>query len=190
MPPLPDVAPLAGPLAGPLAARLLAGLLGLALLLRGAHLYRLAVVAPGALAGTAAGVALGGAMSLPPLVTLGAALVAAGIGAAVCALAEAVAVRLAGVVVGVAATIALAPLFSGAPAPWWASVAGALGGLVVFPTLYRRALPAVTALLGAAAVVWALGMQASPLALLGVAGAGLVVQGMFGGKRRKGVEEE
>lgn len=159
----------------PVLARIAAGLLGLLLLLRGARLYRLAVVAPGVLAGAALAVAGAGALGLGPVPTVVAVVVVAIVAGGLCALVEKLAVALAGVVVGVGVAQAVAPLVVASP-PWWAAVLGGLVGLVAFPALWRAVLPLITAALGALALTWAVDLHSSILALGVATGLGAVVQ--------------
>lgn len=154
--------------------RALAGLLGVLLLVAGSRFYRVAIIAPGFLAGVALAdrflSGLGGALPLVFAVLLGAG------GALACHVAERVAVRLVGAVIISGVVHAVAPLVFQRDTPWWwAPVAGALG-LLLFPRLYERLLPLIGAVLGAICVAWAAG-KPQEVGLIGaLAAGGLVVQ--------------
>ncbi|MBL8617190.1 MAG: hypothetical protein JNM72_16390 [Deltaproteobacteria bacterium] len=154
--------------------RALAGLLGLLLLIAGSRFYRVAIIAPGFLAGVALAdhflSGLGGALPLIFALLLGAG------GALACHVAERVAVRLVGAVIVSGVVHAVAPLLFQRETPWWwAPVAGAVG-LLLFPRLYERLLPLIGAVLGAICVAWAAG-KPQEVGLIGaLAAGGLVVQ--------------
>lgn len=161
------------PADAPLLARVAAGLLGAVLMLRGARLYRVAVIAPGVLLGGAAGGLGAAALGLGPPAEAVAAVAVAVVGGVACSFAEAVAVRLAGVFVGAG----LAQVWPGAP--WWAALVGALAGLLVFPAIWRALLPLLTAAMGTLAVAWAAGHPASPALLVGGTVLGALIQWSF-----------
>lgn len=165
------------PVDAPLAARIVAGVVGLALLVRGAALYRLAVIAPGMLAGVAVAVEGGRRLALEPQVVAAGAVVLAVAGGVLCHVAERVAVYAAGMLVGGAVAIA-------ADAPWWGLLIGVSAGAVAFPMLYARALPVLTAALGAVAVAWASGLSSLPV-VVGLVLLGSMIQFAFSAPTRK-----
>ena len=163
--------------------RIAAGALSVGLLLRGASIYRLAVVAPGVLAGILGGLTLAREFGLASDATLGFAVGGGVAGALLAWLVERVAVMTAGVLVGVAVANLLVPLVVAHP-PWWTVPAGGAAGALLGPTLYRAALPLVTSLVGAFGLVWAAGWAPTPVVLGGLFAAGVVVQFATGGTKR------
>lgn len=164
--------------------RVAAGALSVALLLRGASLYRLAVVAPGVLAGLLAGVTLAQEFGLSPNATLAFAAGGGMAGALLAWLVERVAVMTAGVLVGLAATTLILPLVVAHP-PWWVVPAGGMLGALVGPMLYRAALPVVTSVVGAFGLAWAAGWASTPVVIGALFLGGVIVQFATGGERSK-----
>ena len=162
--------------------RILVGLTGAVLALVGSRVYRLAVVAPGVAIGGWAGHTLGRGQSdlveLALMVGLAVAL------ALIFHFAERIAIRGTGAAVGGAAARLLAPWFLHSdPDRWWIPALGAAVGVLTFPYLYQSLLPAITSVLGAFCVAWALGREGDLWILGGVTFAGLLVQSIgFGGR--------
>ena len=146
-------------------ARLVVGLLGVLLLVAGARLYRLAIVAPGFAAGVLAGLEL--MASTDPTTRLVSALALGIIGAVLLHMVERLAVAAAGALLLAGLAHALSPLVLAGPEPWYVPVAAALVGLLLFPRLYKAMLPAITAVLGSLAVAWAV-ERPEDLVLIGV----------------------
>ena len=68
--------------------------------------------------------------------------------------------------------------------------AGAVVGLLLFPSVYKRLLGVVTAVLGGLCTAWALG-QPDDLRVVGVVAVlGMVVQAASGARKRRRDEED
>ncbi|MCB9742805.1 MAG: hypothetical protein H6740_09405 [Alphaproteobacteria bacterium] len=147
---------------------------GALLLLAGARLYPLAIMAPG----LAIGVTVGVVLPLPLEATARAilAVVLGGVGAFLFRSVERMAISGIGAIVTGGLAVSTWPLVMGQPAPWWAAGAGALVGLLLFPRLFRFALKPITALAGAIILAWAGGMQGHLVLILGLAAVGFLVQ--------------
>jgi hypothetical protein len=154
------------------------GLSGALLMLAGGRLYRLAVVAPGLLAGVLVALELPADLG-PPTIAV-AALILAGAGALICHLLERVAVHAIGAIALTGLVHLGWPLAAGEPAPWWGLVLGAALGLLLFPRVFRSLIRWITALLGALMVAWSLGYQDNPWVVGTLFLAGCVVQGASG----------
>lgn len=166
--------------------RIPVAIVGLVLLLAGARVYRLAVVAPGLLAGVFLaheGLAL--ADSKPELWMRAAVLGSGGLlGAFVAWRVEQLAVRIAGGLVVAAATHALLPL-AWPDAPSWGPLLVGTVGLLIAPSLYRRLLPLITAALGSVAVAWAAGEEQNLLLMAGLTVVGAGIQMASGRSKSK-----
>ena len=154
--------------------RALIGILGMLLLVAGSRFYRVAIIAPGVLAGVALAdrylSGLGGALPFVFALLLGAG------GALACHVAEQMAVRLVGAVIISGVVHAAAPLVFHRDTPWWWAPVAGLVGLLLFPRLYERLLPLIGAILGAICIAWAIG-KPQEVGLIGaLAAGGLVVQ--------------
>ncbi len=159
-------------------ARTVGAATGLVLLVAGARLYRVAVMAPGFVLGL--WLAHDHLPAMAPGWRLGITVGAGMLGALLSSGIEQLAVRLAGALLVAGLTHAVLPLaWEGVP-PWWAAPAAGFLGLALFPSVYRRLLPLITALLGALVIAWSLGRGADLLLILGVAAVGLVVQIILG----------
>ncbi len=193
LPDLPDLPSIYA--AGPLAPRVIAGVAGLLLLLAGRRLYRLAIVLPGLVLGLTAGIVLGGALDLPQMVTGLLALACGAVGALLAGFVERTALVLAGVLAGLGAIQAGWPatalLSTSVPAvpPWWAWPAGAVVGALLFPMLWRVAIVALTAWIGAVVLVDVAGFAADPLVVGGLAVFGMIVQTVSGRPPQKKEED-
>jgi len=163
--------------------RLVVGVLGLVLLLAGARLYRLAIVAPGFLLGVF--LAMWGldeyARKIDDLVRLGVMVGAGAVGAFVSWRVEQLAVRIGGSILVAATTHALLPLLW-PRAPWFAAPAAGFVGLLLFPSLYRRLLPLITAAIGAIALAWAANRPQDLLMMAGLTVLGAAIQLASGSK--------
>ena len=169
----------------PLVGRLLIGAAALALLLAGAKLYRMALVAPGILLGVFV------ASSLPATWTFGSKLI---VGILVSLLSglllffiEKVGVRVAGATIAGWLVWVLWPVVLTVQAPWWALAGAALVGLIAFPAIFPTAVRWITSALGALLGAWALNYPTNPLIILGLAAAGVMVQSLTA---RHGSDEE
>ncbi|HCH63565.1 MAG: hypothetical protein CL927_09805 [Deltaproteobacteria bacterium] len=166
--------------------RLLAGAIGVVLLLIGARLYSLAVMAPGFLLGVfATALALDEyGRKFDELMRLGILVVAGSIGAFISTRIEQLAVRLCGSLVVAATTHAILPLVW-PKAPWFAAPAAGFVGLLLFPSLYRRLLPLITSAVGAIAIAWAASAETNLLLISGLTVLGAAIQLGTGGRSRK-----
>ena len=164
--------------------RLVVGAIGVLLLLAGARLYRLAIIAPGFLLGVF--LARWGldeyGRRVDELMQLGAMVGAGAIGALLSWRIEQLAVRLGGSVLVAATTHALLPMFW-PRAPWFAAPAAGFVGLLLFPSLYRRLLPLITAGLGAIALAWVADRPQDLLMIAGLTVLGAAIQLAAGGKK-------
>lgn len=156
------------------------GVLGLVLALAGARFYRLAIVAPGFALGVLAGLEVPGGQEA----RLIAALSLGVIGAGILHLLEKFAVRIGGAFLTAGLAQVAAPLITGRANEWYVPVAGGIVGLLLFPSLYRRLLPVITAIMGGLCVAWSVG-AAEDLRVVGVVSAvGIIVQLASGAKGR------
>lgn len=166
--------------------RLLAGIIGVLMLVAGARVYRVAVMAPGFLLGVfAAAWALDEyGRRVEELVRMGILVAVGAVGAFVSSRIEQLAVRLCGSLLVAATTHAILPLVW-PKAPWFAAPAAGFIGLLLFPALYRRLLPLITAAVGAVAIAWAASMQTNLLLISGLTVLGAAVQlGTGRGKKK------
>jgi len=169
--------------------RLVVGAVGVVLLLAGARLYRLAIIAPGFLLGVF--LAMWGldeyGKRVDDLVRLGAMVGAGTVGALLSWRIEQLAVRLGGSLLVAATAHALLPLLW-PRAPWFAAPAAGFIGLLLFPALYRRLLPIITAGIGAIAIAWAADRPQDLLMMAGLTVLGAAIQlaaGSKGDKKRE-----
>lgn len=150
------------------------GVVGIALAVLGSRLYRLAIIGPGVALGAAAGLEVASATGFEHQLVAACCLgVLGGLGFY---LLERVAIALSGAfVVGGLANVGAA-LYLGQTPEWYVPAAGAVVGVFLFPSLYKRLLPVVTAILGGLCVSWAV-HQPEDLRVVGaVALLGLVGQ--------------
>lgn len=167
----------------PLGLRGLSGILGGLLMIAGARLYPLAIMAPGLLLGLGLGLAL--PETIDPSIRAIAAVAVAGFGALVCRFVERAAVAAFGAVVTGGLVHAAWPLVMGDATPWWGAAAGAVVGLLLFPRAFKALLIPLTALLGAIALGFALGVQDNLLAIGGMAAAGTIGQLLLSRRSKK-----
>lgn len=172
----------------PLGVRGIAAVAGGLLLVAGARLYRLAIVAPGILGGLVFGAAV--PVSNDPM-TQGIYMVIVGVvGAIACHFLERVAIHAIGAVVTAGVVNAAWPLVTSQVTPWWAPVAAALLGSLLFPTLFKALLKGITALLGAITLAWAAGWSDRLWIMAALAAVGLAIQVGAGRKKTEAQEEE
>jgi hypothetical protein len=150
------------------------GVVGGALLVAGARLYRLALLTPGLVAGVLLGLQITDGAS--PEIRLIAALSLGIIGAGLIMLAERFAIAMGGafLVGGLANTVT--PLLLPGEDAWYVPVAGAVLGMMIFPTLFRKLLFILTSLGGALCVAWAMGRPQDLFLVGGLWLAGTVIQ--------------
>ncbi len=149
---------------------------GLLLLLWGPRLYRLALAVPGMLLGALVAPMLVDGQQDPVLLA-GVTLVLALAGALAVGLLEALALRVAGALLGGGLTAMAAPLALPA-SHWdpWLPLAGALVGMLLLPPLFRVALRVALPGLGAIAIAQALGRPTDALLVVGLWGVGVLWQ--------------
>ena len=165
----------------PLLLRAVVGLLGVIVWVRGAAIYDFALRA-GAFCGGAIGTVslatlAAQQLSLPLTGTLIGVLGAVG-GAVVmvtAVMAHRTAMLAVGVVLGAVGTVAAATLL--VPViPFWAPLAGAAVGALLFPLLYKQLLKVLTPAVGAVAIAWSAGLPEDPRLLLGLWVLGTLIQ--------------
>lgn len=167
------------------------GLSGGLLLVAGGRLYKLAVVAPGVIAGVAGALWIGETAGLAGTVVAVAAVVLAVAGAVLCRLLERLAVSAIGVIALAGVTQLAWPLaMNGQAAPWWGVLLGGAVGLLLFPGIFKSLIRWITALLGALMVAWSVGYHENIWVVGGLFLAGCVVQAASGKGRKKGEEED
>lgn len=159
--------------------RTVVAVLGVALILAGARLYRLVIVAPGLALGVFAGLAI--TAGAPARTQIIAAVALAILGGAGLFFLERMAISLVGAAVTGGVVNAAAPLLMQGPVPWYVPAAGAVLGLFLFPSLFRAALKILTPALGAVGVCWAVGRPDNLLLMGGLTVLGVVVQTLSGG---------
>ncbi len=170
----------------PLDPHLPVGVLGVLLAVAGARFYRLAIVAPGFALGVMGGLEVPGSQE----VKLVSAIALGVIGAAVLHLLEKAAVRVGGAFLTAGLAQVAAPLVTGQPNEWYVPVAGGVLGLFLFPALYQKLLPVITAIIGGLCVAWSVGVPEDLRVVGGVAAVGVVIQlalvmrGKGGGKEK------
>ena len=159
------------PLENPVAV---VGVTGGALLVAGARLYWLALMAPGLAAGMLVGLQITAGAS--PELRLAAGLLLGAVGAALVMLAERLAISIAGAFLVGGLANALAPLFLPEKSAWMVPAGGAVLGLLLFPKLFRSLLFVFTSLGGALCVAWAMGRPQDLPLIGGLWLAGTVIQ--------------
>jgi hypothetical protein len=127
-------------------------------------------------------------IALAPMPTVIVAGVAGLAGAILVKMIEKAALRVVGLVAGVAALQVGAPLLGAHPA-WWGWLVAAGVGALLMPLLWRVALAPITAAIGATVVADASGHAGNPWIIGGIAVVGTLVQwGLFRGRKKD--EEE
>lgn len=175
----------------PLDPHLLALVVGVALIVLGARIYRVAVVAPGVALGVL--LVVTGADVLAPGVgsTRGIAIAALAmgvVGGAVFWFVERFAVATAGAALVGGLVYVFGPALMGGPTPFYVPLGASLLGLLLFPRVYKALLPLLTPLMGALLVGWGLERLDQPGLVLGLAIAGMLVQLIWRVLRGKGGE--
>lgn len=171
----------------PFGARGASGLAGLLLLVAGGRLYRLAVITPGVVAGFMLASALPG--SVDAVVRVVATVVLGVLGGLLFHLGERLAVHAVGAILLAWLTwVAWSQVAPGA-VPWWGPAAGALGGLLLFPRLFKIMVRWVTALLGALVIAWAVGHPRNAWVVGALFLVGVVVQSLGGGGKARASTE-
>ena len=161
--------------ATPLGVRGFAAVGGALLIVAGARFYRVAVAAPGAILGLLLTTHFLSGLTDDTSLTI-AAIGGAVIGAMITGFIEKLAIRLAGAMVGAVAADIGWSLLQSAELPIWAPAAGALVGLLIFPSLWRVALKLITPFLGALCVAYAAGYPNHPLPIAGLTLLGALIQ--------------
>ena len=157
------------------------GLVGLCLALMGSRLYRLAVLAPGVVLGAALGMEIATRNGFDTQVVAACSLGV--LGGFAFYLLERLAIALSGAfVMGGLANLGAAAVTGSSP-EWYVPTAGAVVGMFLFPSLYKKLLPFVSAVLGGLCVAWALRAPDDLRLVGGVAIAGLLVQLVLGRKQ-------
>jgi hypothetical protein len=166
------------------------GVSGGLLLVAGGRLYKLAVVAPGIVAGVYAATWL--PAELGSVVIAVAAVVLAIAGAILCRLLERLAVAAIGVIAMAGVTQLAWPLaMDGQVAPWWGVLVGGALGLLLFPSVFRALIRWITALLGALMVAWSVGYHDNLWVVGGLFLLGCIVQAASGkGKGAKKKDDD
>lgn len=153
---------------------MLVGALGVALLVAGQRLYRLAIVAPGLAAGVMAGLEL--SEGQPTELRVAAVAALALVAAFLLHRIERMAVAAAGSFLAVGLARAGAPLVLDQAAPWYVLLGAGLLGLLLFPRLYERLLLVITPAIGAVCVAWAVDRPQDLLLIAGLTLGGTVIQ--------------
>ncbi len=161
--------------ATPLGVRGFAAVGGALLIVAGARFYRAAVAAPGAILGLLLTTHFLRGLTDDTTLSI-AAIGGAVIGAMITGFIEKLAIRLAGALVGAVAADIGWSLLQSAELPLWAPAAGALVGLLIFPSVWRLALKLITPFLGALCVAYAAGSPNHPLLIGGLTLAGALIQ--------------
>jgi hypothetical protein len=175
----------------PLDPHLLALVVGMALIVLGARIYRIAVVAPGVAIGVL--VVVTGAETFAPGVGSArgiaiAALAMGVVGGAVFWFLERFAVASAGAALVGGLVHVFGPALMGGPVPFYVPIGASLLGLLLFPRVYKALLPLLTPLMGALLVGWGLERLDQPGLVLGLAIGGMLVQVIWRVVRGKGDE--
>lgn len=158
-------------------------IVGFLLLILGARIYRLVIIAPGFVCGALIATNyVSGSQEVRLIVTL----IAGIIGAIILTKLEKLALAIVGALLTAGLVYAAAP-FIGAM-QWYIPVIAGFVGSVIFPFVYKKALPISTALLGALCIGWSTDLSQDPLMICAFWVSGIVVQTMFGGKIKDKIE--
>ena len=152
-------------------------IVGCMLLLIGARVYRVIIIAPGFICGAlVAKEYISGSSEVQLIVTLVLGLV----GAILFTSIEKLAISIVGALLTAGLVFAVAPLFM-ATVAWYIPVVAGFLGSMVFPYIYKKALPVSTSLLGSLCLCWSVGLSADPV-MIGVFWVGgIVLQLILGG---------
>ena len=155
----------------------LLAIVGGILLVAGARLYRLAVVAPGLVGGVLIGAEI--MHGADPIMRLVAAIGLAAIGAVLMLIVERVSISVTGAFLLSGITHAAAPILLDSQPPWYVPVAAAVVGLLLFPKLFRSLLFVLTSLGGALCLAWAMDRSQELPLICGMWTVGIVIQWIF-----------
>ena len=164
-------------------ARYVAGGLGVLLLFWGPRSKRLAAATPGILLGSllAASFLTDKSTSTQAIGTASAGV----IGGIASLVLQAMALRLAGVLIGAVTAASIYPMASSDPImPWWIPIAGAILGLFILPKLFRSTLKLLSPVFAAICLSYALGLDADQqlFGLIGFSVVGYAIQAGLGRK--------
>ena len=160
-------------------ARWLVLVIGIILVLFGSRTYKLFLMSPGAVVGVL--LALEYSPSGDEVTKAGIAVGAGVVGALLVLMVEKVALSAAGAALLAGLSIAIGPQFV-SDVPWYIPTIAGLVGAMFFPIIYRRSLRIVTPVMGALAVVLALGRPEDLWLLGGLTLVGIVLQHTLTGK--------
>jgi hypothetical protein len=147
------------------------------LLIIGARIYRFVIVAPGFVCGA---LIAKNYVSGAPEVQLVVTLVCGIVGAVVLTSIEKLALAIVGALLTAGLVFAIAPLFMGTVI-WYIPVLAGFLGSMIFPYIYKKALPVSTALLGSLCVCWATGLSQDIIMISVFWVGGIVLQLILGG---------
>ena len=171
-----------------LSSSALALVAGLCLLGWGEQVYRLAILAPGMLVGLWLGREVAVLAHLPNTYVAVLSVGLGFLGALVCRMLEAWAVRALGALSGVGVSAAVYWMVTDTMSPWWLPVLGGIVGALVFPRFVVWLLRVVSAFAGGLLVASASGQPGNIFIVGGLTGAGIVFQTWFstaGGAKAK-----
>ena len=158
-------------------ARYVGGALGVLLLFWGPRSKRLVAATPGILLGSLLAASLLADQS-PSTQAIGTG--AAGlVGGLVSLVLQAMALRLAGALIGAVTAASIYPMTSSDPVmPWWVPIAGAIVGLFLLPKLFRSTIKLLSPVFAAICLNYALGLDADQqlMGLIGFSVAGYAIQ--------------
>jgi hypothetical protein len=158
-------------------------IVGALLLIAGARIYRLVIIAPGFVCGALIATNyVSGSQEVKLIVTL----VAGIVGAIILTKLEKLALAIVGALLTAGLVYSVAPFIG--VVQWYVPVIAGFVGSLVFPYVYKKALPISTALLGALCIGWSTGLSQDPVMICVFWVGGIVVQTMFGGKLKDKVE--
>lgn len=152
-------------------------IVGILLLMIGARIYRLIIIAPGFICGALLAKQF---VSGSPEVQLIVTLVLGIVGAVLLTSIEKLAISIVGALLFAGLTFAIAPLVMGTVA-WFVPVIAGFLGSMIFPYIYKKALPVSTALLGSLCVCWSTGLNEDPIMIAVFWVGGIVLQLILGG---------
>lgn len=153
---------------------------GCLLMLIGARVYRIIIIAPGFICGALlAKEYISGSSEVQLIVTL----VLGIIGAILFTSIEKLAISIVGALLTAGLVSAVAPILLGTVA-WYVPVVAGFLGSMIFPYIYKKALPVSTSLLGSLCVCWSMGLNEDPV-MVGIFWlGGVILQLILGGALR------
>ena len=162
--------------------RVIVGLCGILLLVSGTRLYRMSILAPGAMIGAYLGVLL--TMGLAdPLRLLGIAVFGV-LGGVLMLLIEKLAIAIVCAMVGGALTHYLLPLYLGYSVEWYWLIVGSVVGGIGFAPILPKTIPIWMSMVGANAVIWSMRQPWDSTWFLGLTMVGTLIQIAFGASIR------